>query len=93
MNWDNFPNEDTQRRFLKVYFETYYDTKKEKIDINEKINGMLEDIKWFDLASNYYWGVWALIQAALSIIDFNYNEYANLRFKRYFFIKNRLLGK
>ena len=54
---------------------------------------MLEDIKWFDLASNYYWGVWALIQAALSIIDFNYNEYANLRFKRYFFIKNRLLGK
>jgi ethanolamine kinase len=93
LNWDNFPNEDTQRRFLKIYFETYYESKKEEIDINEKINGMLEDIKWFDLASNYYWGVWALIQAALSIIDFNYNEYANLRFKRYFFIKNRLLGK
>ena len=92
LNWDNFPNEDTQRRFLKVYFETYYDSK-EEININEKIETMLEDIKWFDLASNFYWGVWSLIQAALSIIDFNYNEYANLRFKRYFVIKNRLLGK
>ena len=54
---------------------------------------MIEDIKLFDLASNFYWGAWALIQAALSNIDFNYNEYANLRFKRYFVIKNRLLGK
>ena len=93
VNWDIFPNEDTQRRFLKIYFENYYDSNKEEININEKINEMLEDIKWFDLASNYYWGIWALIQAALSTIDFNYNEYANLRFKRYFFIKNRLLGK
>ena len=54
---------------------------------------MIEDIKWFDLASNFYWGAWALIQAALSTIDFNYNKYAYLRFKRYFDIKNRLLGK
>ena len=93
VNWDIFPNEDTQRRFLKIYLENYYDNKKGEIDMDEKINQMLEDIKWFDLASNYYWGLWALIQAALSIIDFNYNEYANLRFKRYFVIKNRLLGK
>ena len=93
LNWDIFPNEDTQRRFLKIYFETYYDSKKKEIDINGKIKDMIEDIKWFDLASNFYWGTWALIQAALSTIDFNYNEYANLRFKRYFVIKNRLLGK
>ena len=93
LNWDIFPNEDTQKRFLKIYFENYYDLNQEEININDKINEMIEDIKWFDLASNYYWGVWSLIQAALSTIDFNYNEYANLRFKRYFFIKNRLLGK
>ena len=91
VNWDIFPNEDTQRRFLKIYYENYYGDKKGEIDMDEKINQTLEDIKWFDLASNYYWGVWALIQAALSMIDFNYNEYANLRFKRYFVIKNRLL--
>ena len=93
LNWDIFPNEDTQRRFLKIYFETYYDSKNNEIDIEGKIKEMIEDIKWFDLASNFYWGTWALIQAALSSIDFNYNEYANLRFKRYFVIKNRLLGK
>ena len=93
LNWDNFPNEDTQRRFLKIYYESYYDKKIEEKEMNEKMETMIEDLKWFDLASNYYWGVWALIQAALSSIDFNYNEYANLRFKRYFVIKNQLLGK
>ena len=93
LNWDIFPNEDTQKRFLKIYFENYYDSKKEEINIIEKINEILEDIKWFDLASNFYWGIWSLIQAALSSINFNYNEYANLRFKRYFFIKNRLIRK
>ena len=54
---------------------------------------MIEDIKWFDLASNYFWGVWALIQGTISTIDFNYCDYGRLRFKRYFEIKRKLLEK
>ena len=94
LNWDNFPSEDTQKRFLKTYLEAYYDSnKKDEKDLEKEINNMVEDIKWFDLASNFYWGTWALIQAALSSIDFNYCDYGRLRFKRYFEIKKKLLGK
>ena len=94
LNWDNFPSEDTQKRFLKAYLEAYYDSnKKDEKDLEKEINNMVEDIKWFDLASNFYWGTWALIQAALSSIDFNYCDYGRLRFKRYFEIKKKLLGK
>ena len=95
LNWDNFPNEDTQRRFLKAYLNSFYEGEKNinSKDINLEIDGLIEDIKWFDLASNYYWGVWALIQAALSNIDFNYCEYGNERFRRYFEIKKKVVGE
>ena len=94
LNWDNFPSEDTQKRFLKAYLEAYYDSnKKDEKGLEKEINNMIEDIKWFDLASNFYWGTWALIQAALSSIDFNYCDYGRLRFKRYFEIKKKLLEK
>ena len=93
LNWDNFPSEDTQKRFLKAYLENFYESKKEEINLEKEIDKMIEDIKWFDLASNYYWGTWALIQAALSSIDFNYCDYGRLRFKRYFEIKKKLLEK
>ena len=45
LNWDIFPNEDTQKRFLKIYFDNYYDLNKEEINLNDKINEMIEDIK------------------------------------------------
>ena len=88
--WENFPSEDTQRRFLKEYLKEFYDNKKNESDLEKEIDKMIEDIKWFDLASNFYWGTWALIQAALSSIDFNYCDYGRLRFKRYFELKNKL---
>ena len=93
MNWDNFPNEETQRRFLKVYYEAFYDNKINEIDVGKEIDRAIEDIKWFDLASNYFWGTWGLIQAALSTIDFNYCDYGRKRFKRYFELKKKLLLK
>jgi ethanolamine kinase len=40
-------------------------------------------VNGFSLASHYYWGLWALIQAMVSDIDFDYMEYAVLRFNEY----------
>jgi len=56
-NWEILPNEDTQRRFLKVYLEAFYDNKKNENDLEKEIDKLIEDIKWFDLACNYYWGI------------------------------------
>lgn len=37
-----------------------------------------------------YWGIWALIQAQISEIDFDYASYAELRLKEYWDWKDSL---
>lgn len=44
---------------------------------------LYKEVDGFSLASHYYWGLWAMIQAMVSDIDFNYMEYAVLRFDEY----------
>ncbi|GAN06328.1 choline/ethanolamine kinase [Mucor ambiguus] len=44
---------------------------------------LFKEVDGFSLASHYYWGLWAMIQAMVSDIDFNYMEYAVLRFNEY----------
>ena len=56
----------------------------------EDVTALYEDVRVFLLASHFYWGTWALIEAALSSIDFGYLEYAYQRFDRYFAVKAEL---
>ena len=39
-----------------------------------------------------YWGIWALIQAQFSDIDFDYMGYAKVRFDEYFKQKPRIFA-
>ena len=41
----------------------------------------------FALTSNFFWGLWAIIQARHSPIDFDFMEYARMRFKGFFYLK------
>lgn len=45
----------------------------------------------FALASHQYWGTWSLMQARWSQIDFDYVEYAALRWKEYRKRKNEFV--
>jgi ethanolamine kinase len=42
---------------------------------NETVQLLLKHIELFSLASHFFWGVWALIQAAHSSIDFDFVKY------------------
>jgi ethanolamine kinase len=42
-----------------------------------------EDVAAYTLASHLYWIVWALVQATVSDIDFDYAEYARMRWVEY----------
>ena len=46
----------------------------------------------FALVAHQYWGVWALIQARYSPIDFDYLSYSSLRWKEYHKRKAEFLG-
>ncbi|RYH20723.1 hypothetical protein EON65_22610 [archaeon] len=42
----------------------------------------------FCLASNLFWGSWAVVQSSLTTLDFDYIGYAKLRFDGYFYQKD-----
>lgn len=88
--WDSYPNSETQRRFINIYYNEY--NGKNENENKKIIDQLIQDIKIFELCPNFFWGVWALIQGALSTIDFDYVDYAHKRFERYFVIKNRLIN-
>ncbi len=45
---------------------------------------------FFSLVAHQYWGVWALIQARYSPIDFDYFGYSRLRWDEYHRAQGRL---
>lgn len=49
----------------------------------EQKQHLLQEVDGFSLASHFYWGLWAMIQAMVSNIDFDYMSYAVLRFNEY----------
>lgn len=44
---------------------------------------LMAEVDRFRGAPGFYWGVWALIQAEISTIDFDYANYAVLRLDEY----------
>ncbi|KAG5835448.1 hypothetical protein ANANG_G00244120 [Anguilla anguilla] len=49
-----------------------------------KLETLYVQVNKFTLASHFFWGFWALIQAKYSSIDFDFLGYAVLRFDQYF---------
>ncbi|CEP16577.1 hypothetical protein [Parasitella parasitica] len=75
-----YPSKEFQMKWIDWYLTENNNgvkpTEAEKEQVFKEVNG-------FSLASHYYWGLWAMIQAMVSDIDFNYMDYAVLRFKEY----------
>lgn len=61
------------------YLREYNGTEPSEADKEQ----LYREVEGFSLASHFYWGLWALIQAKISNIDFDYMEYAVLRFDEY----------
>lgn len=51
---------------------------------------MLLEVNRFALASHFLWGLWSIVQAKISSIEFGYMEYAQARFDAYFDQKRKL---
>ena len=50
---------------------------------DDMIAEILEQVRLFSIASDSYWGLWALIQQRYSMISFEYLAYAMRRFARF----------
>jgi len=88
LNYDQFPNKEQQLLFIRKYLSAL--TKEEPSD--EEINKLYRDINRMVLLTHFFWGVWALVQASISKISFDYIGYGIKRLQFYYENKDKLLS-
>ncbi|XP_014236321.1 ethanolamine kinase 1 [Trichogramma pretiosum] len=83
-NYSLYPDEELQKIWLRFYLERF----RSNTHIPEEDVAILyEQVNNFVLLTHFFWGCWALIQSQYSLIDFDFLEYAALRFNEYFRMK------
>ncbi|KAJ8668303.1 hypothetical protein QAD02_009966 [Eretmocerus hayati] len=76
-----YPDEEFQKSWLRIYLQTY----KKTSDVSEDdVADLYRQVNQFVLLTHFFWGCWSLIQSENSLIDFDFLEYAAIRFNEYF---------
>jgi ethanolamine kinase len=91
-DFTKLPTRSQRLDFLTTYlnaFNSLLDRDLEQKDLDQ----LFEEVDLFRGAPGFYWGIWALIQATISQIDFDYASYAEIRLGEYFAWKDTLRGR
>ncbi|XP_071100283.1 probable ethanolamine kinase isoform X2 [Haliotis cracherodii] len=85
VDYSRFPNRDYQLIWIRVYLEEYYSLIGRQSRVSDTdVERLYVQVNQCALGSHFFWGVWALIQAKYSKIDFDFLAYSVTRFKEYF---------
>ncbi|KAL6459573.1 hypothetical protein MHYP_G00313320 [Metynnis hypsauchen] len=88
VDYSLYPERSLQLQWLRAYLEAYKEYKQQGTQVsNTEVEVLYVQVNRFALASHFFWGLWALIQAQYSTIDFDFLGYAVLRFNQYFKMK------
>jgi thiamine kinase-like enzyme len=79
VEWALCPSEEEMAAFIKVYIEESTGV----VPSDSQLQDLVVLAQFCQLASNAMWGLWALIQAAYSTIDFDYLDYGTQRWAQY----------
>lgn len=87
------PSRSQRLEFVRHYIESYRSHAKTDLDPSpEEVVTLMHQIDLFRGVPGFYWGIWALIQATISSIDFDYKAYAPLRLGEYWGAKAEMDG-
>ncbi|KAG7522008.1 hypothetical protein JOB18_011309 [Solea senegalensis] len=81
---ENYPTREQQLHFIRNYLaeqRRHSDIPTDQAQIEED---MIIEANRYALASHFLWGLWSIIQAKISKIEFGYMDYAQCRFDAYF---------
>uniref|UniRef100_A0A671QVN8 ethanolamine kinase n=1 Tax=Sinocyclocheilus anshuiensis TaxID=1608454 RepID=A0A671QVN8_9TELE len=71
-----YPGRELQLQWLRAYLEAYKEYKSQGTQVsNTEVEVLYVQVNRFALASHFFWGLWALIQAQYSTIDFDFLGY------------------
>lgn len=82
LDYNSIPARHTRYSFLEEYLSSYCRNANIQLD-STLIEDLHEQVNRFRGIPGLYWGIWALIQAKISQIDFDYASYAKLRLQEY----------
>ncbi|XP_030762484.1 ethanolamine kinase isoform X1 [Sitophilus oryzae] len=85
---NNFPSKEFQKEWIEVYLQEFFGIEPNENEIEE----LYVKVTKFVLVSHMLWGVWGLIQAEHSSIDYDYMKFAKIRFTEYFTRKEEFLS-
>ncbi|KAJ5880958.1 uncharacterized protein N7473_012011 [Penicillium subrubescens] len=92
-DYNMIPTQSVRRQFLTEYTKSYCEHR--GLDASsqaEIVDRLYQDVDRFRGIPGLYWGVWALIQAQISQIDFDYADYAEQRLGEYWAWKREVDG-
>ncbi|KAB0802137.1 hypothetical protein PPYR_04323 [Photinus pyralis] len=80
IDYSNYPDKELQWNWLRAYLSELHNSE----EISDRdIHKLYVQANKFALASHMFWGVWALLQAEYSTIDFDFMGYAAIRLNEY----------
>jgi ethanolamine kinase len=84
-----YPDKEFQTKWLRIYLETLYEDREVT---SEEVDSLYRTVNKFALLVRLFWGTWALVQANISGIDFDFLGYAILILDEYKRRKNEFLA-
>ncbi|KAF2667474.1 kinase-like protein [Microthyrium microscopicum] len=86
------PTRAQRRNFLSTYLQAYNSFKGREFESKE-LEQLMAEVDLFRGVPGFYWGIWAIIQAEISSIDFDYANYAEVRMSEYWAWKKSLTNE
>ncbi|KAL2269850.1 hypothetical protein VTJ83DRAFT_2034 [Remersonia thermophila] len=85
------PTRAQRREFIAEYIDAYFGFLEAKtpgaagqVDKPAEVERLLGEVDLYRGVPGFYWGIWALIQATISEINFDYASYAETRLGEYY---------
>jgi ethanolamine kinase len=83
---DLLPTQSQRLGFIREYIRSYFahlGQSLSKADEEAEVQRLFVEVDIYRGIPGFYWGIWALIQATISQIDFDYASYAEIRLGEY----------
>ena len=81
-DYSKLPTPSVRREFITEYTASYNSHTATTLN-DDEVSSLFDKIDAFRGVPGLYWGIWALIQATISQIDFDYASYAEIRLGEY----------
>ncbi|EQL37638.1 ethanolamine kinase [Blastomyces dermatitidis ATCC 26199] len=92
-DFSKIPTQPVRREFLTEYVKSYAEySGLNGANQKDLVDKLFEEVDRYRGIPGFYWGVWALIQATISQIDFDYASYAELRLSEYWAWRHEVDG-